>query len=78
MVSLPTKPNEAAEFVKQACPDALAISVGNVHLQTSADTVIDRVALATIEAVVNCPLVLHGASGINRRQTLAGYKHKSL
>ena len=66
-VSLPTKPNEAAELVKQACPDALAISVGNVHLQTSAETVIDTAALAAIEAVVNCPLVLHGASGIRSR-----------
>ena len=27
--------------------------------------VIDRPALAAIEAVVDCPLVLHGASGIN-------------
>ena len=35
-----------------------------MHLQTSADTVIDKVALAEIEEVVNCPLVLHGASGI--------------
>ena len=64
-VSLPTKAEEAAELVNQACPDALAISVGNVHLQTSSNAVIDRVALAAIEAVVNCPLVLHGASGIN-------------
>ena len=66
-VSLPTKPDEAAELVKQTCPDALAISVGNVHLQKSADTVIDMVALAAIEAVVNCPLVLHGASGIRAK-----------
>jgi len=63
-VSLPTKPDEAAELFKQARPDALAVSVGNVHLQTSAETVIDRPALAAIEAVVTCPLVLHGASGI--------------
>ena len=63
-ISLPTKPDEAAELVKQACPDALAVSVGNLHLQTSAETVIDRPALAAIEATVNCPLVLHGASGI--------------
>ena len=63
-VSLPTDPNEAAEFFKHARPDALAISVGNVHLQRSAETEIDRSALAAIEAVVNCPLVLHGASGI--------------
>ena len=63
-VSLPTKPDEAAELVKQACPDALAVSVGNVHLQTSAETSINRPALAAIEAAVSCPLVLHGASGI--------------
>ncbi len=63
-VSQPTKPDEAAELVKQARPDALAVSVGNMHLQTSSETVIDRPALAAIEAVVTCPLVLHGASGI--------------
>jgi len=63
-LSLPTKPDEAADLVKQARPDALAVSVGNVHLQKSAETVIDRPALAAIEAAVTCPLVLHGASGI--------------
>ena len=63
-VSHPTKPDEAAELVSVARPDALAVSVGNVHLQTSADTVVDRCALAAIEAVVDCPLVLHGSSGI--------------
>ncbi len=63
-VSLPTKPDEAAELVKQARPDALAISVGNVHLQTFTETVIDRLTLAAIDAAVTCPLVLHGASGI--------------
>ena len=63
-ISLPTKPDEAAELFKKANPDALAVSVGNVHLQTSADSEIDRSALEAIEAVVNCPLVLHGASGI--------------
>ena len=63
-LSLPTNPDEAAELFKQACPDALAISIGNVHLQRTAETKIDRSALAAIEAVVNCPLVLHGASGI--------------
>ena len=63
-ISLSTKPDEAAELFKKANPDALAVSVGNVHLQTSADSEIDRSALEAIEAVVNCPLVLHGASGI--------------
>lgn len=63
-VSHPTQPDEAAELVRQARPDALAVSVGNVHLQTSAETLIDRPALAAIEAVVDIPLVLHGSSGI--------------
>lgn len=63
-VSYPTQPDEAAELVRQARPDALAVSVGNVHLQTSAETLIDRPALGAIEAVVDIPLVLHGSSGI--------------
>ena len=63
-ISLSTKPDEAAALFEKANPDALAVSVGNVHLQTSADSEIDRSALGAIEAVVNCPLVLHGASGI--------------
>jgi len=63
-VSHPTQPDEAAELVRQVRPDALAVSVGNVHLQTTAETLIDRPALAAIEAVVDIPLVLHGSSGI--------------
>ena len=69
-VSHPTQPDEAAELVQAARPDALAVSVGNVHLQTSAETVIDRLALAAIEAVVDCPLVLHGSSGISHKDRL--------
>jgi len=68
--SLPTQPNEAAELVQAARPDALAVSVGNMHLQTSAETVIDRSALTAIEAVVDCPLVLHGSSGISHKDRL--------
>ena len=73
-VSLPTKPDEA-ELLKQARPDALAISVGNVHLQSSAETKIDRPALAAIEAVT-CPLVLHGSSGIRAEDI--GWQHRQL
>ena len=69
-VSHLTQPDEAAELVRAARPDALAVSVGNVHLQTSAETVIDRPALAAIEAVVDCPLVLHGSSGISHKDRL--------
>ena len=39
---------------------------GNVHLQTSTKTKIDKSALALIEAAVNCPLVcmVQAASGM--------------
>ena len=42
----------------------MAISIGNVHLQTSAQAQIDRRRLRAIEAQTSLPLVLHGGSGI--------------
>ena len=60
-----TLPSEAATLFEQIKPDALAVSVGNLHLQTDAQTKINRKVLKDIEAVVDCPLVLHGASGIS-------------
>jgi fructose-bisphosphate aldolase, class II len=60
-----TDPDEAERFVAETGIDALAISVGNVHLQTDHDAVIDRLRLREIEARTDVPLVLHGGSGIN-------------
>jgi fructose-bisphosphate aldolase class II len=62
--SYSTDPDEAARFDRQSGADAIAISVGNVHLQTEKSGGIDRAALAAIEAVTTKPLVLHGGSGI--------------
>jgi len=59
-----TDPDEAARFVTETGVDALAVSVGNVHLQTEATDGLDRDRLAAIEAVTTLPLVLHGGSGI--------------
>lgn len=59
-----TDPTEAARFVRETGIDALAVSVGNVHLQTEPTDGIDRDRLAAIEAVTDIPLVLHGGSGI--------------
>jgi fructose-bisphosphate aldolase class II len=42
----------------------MAISVGNVHLQTSKQAKIDFAAIRAIEARTDVPLVLHGGSGI--------------
>jgi fructose-bisphosphate aldolase class II len=60
-----TDPNEAGKFVNQTGVDALAISVGNVHLQTEKAAAIDFDSIRAIEAVTPVPLVLHGGSGIN-------------
>ena len=71
--SAATSPEEAARFDRESGADALAVSVGNVHLQTETTASIDFAALRAIEAVTALPLVLHGGSGIapELRRTLA-------
>lgn len=59
-----TSAKEAAIFERETGIDALAISVGNLHLQTEKLAQIDLDALHAIEAVTTVPLVLHGGSGI--------------
>jgi fructose-bisphosphate aldolase class II len=59
-----TSPVEAQTFESQTGIDALAISIGNLHLQTEQAAIIDMTALRAIEAATHCPLVLHGGSGI--------------
>lgn len=59
-----TTPEEAARFDRESGADAMAISIGNVHLQTEKTDGIDFAALRKIEAVTRLPLVLHGGSGI--------------
>jgi fructose-bisphosphate aldolase class II len=63
-VSTGTDPGEAARFVADTGVDALAVSVGNVHLQTEATDGIDEARLRAIAAVVPVPLVIHGGSGV--------------
>jgi fructose-bisphosphate aldolase, class II len=57
-------PRQARSLAEQGGPDALAISVGNVHRLTSPGVTIDFARLAEIESSVSVPLVIHGASGI--------------
>ncbi len=74
-----TSPAEAEMFERQTGIDALAISIGNLHLQTEKSAVINLEALHSIEAVTTVPLVLHGGSGIPsamRRQLAATSKVK--
>jgi fructose-bisphosphate aldolase class II len=60
-----TLPQDAARFAAETGVDALAVSVGNVHLQTEPTEGIDIAALSAIAAVTEVPLVLHGGSGIS-------------
>jgi fructose-bisphosphate aldolase, class II len=59
-----TSPGEAQRFDQESGVDALAISVGNVHLSTEKTAGIDFDMVRRIEAVTRSPLVLHGGSGI--------------
>lgn len=63
-VSAFTDPVEAARFDRESGADAIAVSVGNVHLQTEKTDGIDFDAVKAIEEVTTKPLVLHGGSGI--------------
>ncbi len=59
-----TDPRDAARFARETGVDAMAVSVGNVHLQETKAATIDREALRAIEQVTEIPLVIHGGSGV--------------
>ena len=59
-----TDPHEAACFARDTGVDALAVSVGNVHLQSAGTGSIDRAALEAIRGATQVPLVIHGGSGV--------------
>lgn len=59
-----TDPEEAARFARETGVDAMAISVGNVHLQQDKDGQLDEPRVRAIEALTQIPLVIHGGSGV--------------
>ena len=60
-----TEAEESGRFARDTGVDALAVSVGNLHLQTEHAAIINRDLLAQIEAVTTIPLVIHGGSGVD-------------
>ncbi len=68
-----TDPEEAAQFARDTGVDAMAISVGNVHLQQDKEGGLDIDRINAIEALTEVPLVIHGGSGVpvTQRQALA-------
>jgi fructose-bisphosphate aldolase class II len=59
-----TDPAEAAQFAAETGVDAMAISVGNVHLQQDKEGGLDEPRIAAIQAATPVPLVIHGGSGV--------------
>lgn len=59
-----TDPEEAAIFTRESGVDAMAISVGNVHLQQNKEGGLDVARIRAIDAVTDVPLVIHGGSGV--------------
>ena len=51
-------------FAKESNVDAMAVSVGNTHLQTDKIAKIDLEKIKEIQNSISTPLVLHGGSGI--------------
>jgi ketose-bisphosphate aldolase len=58
-----TDPEEAARFVAETGIDAVSVSVGNVHILTRGQAVIDWERLEAIHQRVSVPLVIHGGTG---------------
>lgn len=63
-----TDPAEAAQFARESGVDAMAISVGNVHLQQNHEGGLDEDRIRAIEALTDVPLVIHGGSGVPHAQ----------
>ncbi len=72
-----TDPAQAALFATETRVDAVAVSIGNIHLQTAAGAGLDLGRLRAIEALTDVPLVIHGGSGVPlaQRAELAAHSH---
>ena len=66
-----TDPLEAAQFARETGVDAMAISVGNVHLQQDKQGGLDEARIRAIQALTAVPLVIHGGSGVPMAQRRA-------
>lgn len=59
-----TDPEQAKEFVEATGVDALAVSIGNVHILTEGKVGVDLDLLSRIHQRVAVPLVIHGGTGL--------------
>ena len=73
-----TDPEEASLFAKDTKIDAMAISVGNVHLQENKEGGLDEDRIRSIEALTDVPLVIHGGSGVPIKQRKYLSRHSKI
>lgn len=60
-----TNPAQAKEFAERTGVFSLAIAIGTAHGFYVGTPVLDKERVAEVRAVVDAPLVLHGASGLS-------------
>jgi fructose-bisphosphate aldolase class II len=66
-----TEPDSARGFVERTDVDALAVNVGQAHLHGRRTVRLDLERIATLKRAVSVPLVLHGASSVDRHDLSA-------
>ena len=59
-----TSPEQAKDFVSRTGVDALAVAVGTAHGAYRFPPKLDFERITRIREAVDCPLVLHGGSGL--------------
>jgi len=59
-----TDPDQAKDFIQRSGADFLAVSIGTTHGVYKETPKLDIERLADIRREVECPLVLHGGSGL--------------
>lgn len=57
-----SNPAEALMFYDRVKPDMLAVAIGNIHGELTAEEQLDFTLLAKIQETIRAPLVLHGCS----------------
>jgi tagatose 1,6-diphosphate aldolase GatY/KbaY len=66
-----TDPREVREFLARTGVDCLAVAIGNLHGNYVAPANLDWELLRSITRLVDLPLALHGASGLDRVDVIA-------
>ena len=62
-----TEVSEALAMEKQGKPDAIAISIGNIHRLESGSVSINLDRFNELEEALSLPLVIHGTSGLENK-----------